>query len=101
MEFIFLNSSNLLENLAMLRNDLLTRKLLKQGYRYHKLCKTFSKFYHRYYDSNSKFNIGLNPDSNDMLRAQCRRSTFASLAQLWQSRSAHRNFAREINVGPT
>ena len=31
-------------------NKLLTQKLLKQGYRYHKLCKTFSKFYRRYYD---------------------------------------------------
>ena len=26
------------------RKKLLTQKLLKQGYRYHKLCKTFSKF---------------------------------------------------------
>ena len=26
------------------RNKLLTQKLLKQGYRYQKLCKTFSKF---------------------------------------------------------
>ena len=41
------------------RNKLLTRKLLKQGYQYHKLRKTFSKFYRRYYDSISKFNIGL------------------------------------------
>ena len=32
------------------RNKLLTQKLLKQGYRYHKLRKTFSKFYRRYYD---------------------------------------------------
>ena len=30
------------------RNKLLTQKLLKQGYRYHKLCKTFCKFYRRY-----------------------------------------------------
>ena len=30
-------------------NKLLTQKLLKQGYRYHKLCNTFSKFYRRYY----------------------------------------------------
>ena len=29
------------------RNKLLTQKLLKQGYRYHKLRKTFSKFYRR------------------------------------------------------
>ena len=31
------------------RNKLLTQKRLKQGYRYHKLCKTFSIFYRRYY----------------------------------------------------
>ena len=41
------------------RNKLLTQKLLKQGYRYHKLRKTFSKFYRRYYDSISKFQVGL------------------------------------------
>ena len=32
------------------RNQILTAKLLKQGYRYHKLRKTFSKFYRRHYD---------------------------------------------------
>ena len=32
------------------RNKLLTQKLLKQGYRYHKLCKTFPKFNRQYYD---------------------------------------------------
>ena len=41
------------------RNKLLTQKLLKQGYRYHKLCKTFSKFYRRYYDLISKFEVEL------------------------------------------
>ena len=41
------------------RNQLLTQKLLKQGYRYHKLRKTFSKFYRRYYDLISKFQVGL------------------------------------------
>ena len=40
-------------------NKLLTQKLLKQGYQYHKLRKTFSKFYRRYYDLISKFQIGL------------------------------------------
>ena len=29
------------------RNLFLTAKLLKQGYRYHKIRKAFSKFYHR------------------------------------------------------
>ena len=34
-------------------------KLLKQGYRYHKLRKAFSKFYCRHYELISKFNVGL------------------------------------------
>ena len=42
------------------RNKLLTQKLLKQGYRYHKLRKKFSKFYRQYYDLISKFHVGLN-----------------------------------------
>ena len=37
----------------------MTQKLLKQGYRYHKLRKTFSYFYRRYNDLISKFQIGL------------------------------------------
>ena len=41
------------------RNKLLTQNLLKQGYRYHKLCKTFSQFYRRYYDLISEFQVGL------------------------------------------
>ena len=41
------------------RNKLLTQKLLKQGYRYHKLRKTFTKFYRRYYNLISKFQVGL------------------------------------------
>ena len=41
------------------RNKSLTSKLLQQGYRYHKLRKTFSKFYRRHYELVSKFNVGL------------------------------------------
>ena len=40
-------------------NKCLTAKLLKQGYRYHKLRKAFSKFYRRHYELISKFNVGL------------------------------------------
>ena len=40
------------------RNKLLTQKLLKQCYLYHKLRKTFSKFYRGYYDLISKFQTG-------------------------------------------
>ena len=40
-------------------NKLLTQKLLKQGYWYHKLRKTLSTFYRRYCDLISKFQVGL------------------------------------------
>ena len=36
-----------------------TQKLLKQGYRYHKLRKTFSKIYRQCYDLISKFQVVL------------------------------------------
>ena len=41
------------------RNKVLTAKLPKQGYRYHKLQKAFSKFYRRHFDIVSKYNVGL------------------------------------------
>ena len=53
----------LLEHLALLLTSTLAincyLKVLKQGYPYHKLRKTFSKFYRRYYDLISKFQVGL------------------------------------------
>ena len=39
------------------RNKLLTQKLLKQIYWYHKLHKASSKFNRRYYDFKSKFHV--------------------------------------------
>ena len=41
------------------RNIILTAKLLKQGYRYHKIRKAFSKFYNRHSGLIVKHNIGL------------------------------------------
>ena len=41
------------------RNKCFTAKLLQQGYMYHKLRKTFSKFYRRHYELISKFNVCL------------------------------------------
>ena len=41
------------------RNKALTAKLLKQGYRYHKLRKAFSKFYSRHSELVEKYNVGL------------------------------------------
>ena len=40
-------------------NLFLTANLLKQGYRYHKIRKIFSKFYHRHSEFIVKYNIGL------------------------------------------
>ena len=40
-------------------NLCLTAKLLKQVYRYHKIRKAFSKFYHRHSELIVKYNIGL------------------------------------------
>ena len=62
--FTFLNLFGLPECLVIVadfnaRNENLTLKLLRQGYRYHKLRKTFSKCYRRHYELVSKFYVGL------------------------------------------
>ena len=41
------------------RNLFLTAKLVKQGFRYHKIQKAFLKFYHRHPELIVKYNIGL------------------------------------------
>ena len=41
------------------RNKVFTAKLLRQGYRYHKLRQAFSKIYRRHFDIVSKYNVGL------------------------------------------
>ena len=41
------------------RNLFLTAKLSKQGYRFHKIRKAFSKFYHRHSELIVTYNIGL------------------------------------------
>ena len=40
-------------------NKVLAAKLLRQGYKYHKLHKAFSKFYRRHFDIVSKYNVRL------------------------------------------
>ena len=39
------------------RNKFLTAKLLKQGYRYHKLRKAFSEFYRRHFELIEKYHV--------------------------------------------
>ena len=38
-------------------NKVLTAELLRQGYRYHKLRKAFSKFYRRHFDLGYKYYV--------------------------------------------
>ena len=45
------------------RNKVLTAKLLRQGYRYHKLRKAFSKIYRRHFDIVSKVTYDANSTS--------------------------------------
>ena len=40
------------------RNKVLIAKLLRQGYRYHKIRKAFSKLYWLQFDIVSKYNVG-------------------------------------------
>ena len=40
-------------------NNFLTAKLLKQGYRYYKLRKAFSKFYLRHFELIEKYHVSL------------------------------------------
>ena len=41
------------------RNKFLTAELLRQDYRYHKLCKAFSKFYRRHFELIEKYHVNL------------------------------------------
>ena len=53
--FLWCTYSNVSDN----RNKFLIANVLKQGYRYHKIYTTFSKFYHRYYELIAKYINGL------------------------------------------
>ena len=63
MVYIFLSLVGLLEcaNVDDFNNRdlILTAKLSKKGYRYHKIRKAFSKFYHRHSELIVKYNTGL------------------------------------------
>ena len=64
MVYMYLSIFVLLECVLMLMTStketyFLIGKLLKQGYRYHKIQKAFSKFYHRHSELIVKYNIRL------------------------------------------
>ena len=51
-------------------NLVLTAKLSKQGYRYHKNRKAFSTFYHRHSDLIFKYHIGFKTFCNKIYQSQ-------------------------------
>ena len=90
-------------------NKLLTQQLLKQGYGYHKLHITFSKFYRRYYDLISKLLIGLKsllsqglskPEFNGDLVYKLKNIVGSNnfLAQFMKKNSHYKSIAYNINV---
>ena len=70
-----------------------TQKLLKQGYLYHKLRKTFSKFYRQYYDLISKFQIGL----KSLLRQGLSEPEFYKLKKIVGSNNFSAQFIKIIS----
>ena len=74
------------------RNKLLTQKLLKQGYRYYKLRKTFSKFYRRYYDLISKFKVEL----NSLLRQGLEPELYGDLVYKLKKNVGSNNFSAQF-----
>ena len=67
------------------RNKSLTAKLLQQGYRYHKLRKTFSKFYRRHYELISKYNVGLKGTSRQRSGKGAIRKRFPLQNPRWEN----------------
>ena len=59
MVYTFCNLLALLESEIRLPTSTREINVLQQGYRYHILRKTFSKFYRRHYELISKLNVGL------------------------------------------
>ena len=59
MVSIYIYLFALSEHLRMLVTSLVVTKLHKQGYRYHKLRKAFSKFYLSHYELIEKYHVGL------------------------------------------
>ena len=59
MVYIYLNLFSLHVTDFNNRNKFLAAKLLKQGYRYHKLRQAFSKFYRRHFELIEKYHVSL------------------------------------------
>ena len=63
------------------RNEIWTAKLLQQGYRYHKLRKTFSKHYRRHCELVSKFNCWIKKNLHQVKRYAMIRNWYNQIPQ--------------------
>ena len=59
MVFIYISQRIRFARVSSHVDNVLTAKLLRQGYKYHKHRKALSKFYRRHFDIVSKYNVGL------------------------------------------
>ena len=64
------------------RNKFLTAKLLKQGYRYHKLRKDLSKFYRRHFELIEKYHVSLKLELMFMKHYAPNRCLYIKVAKL-------------------
>ena len=72
------------------RNKFLTAKLLKQGYRYHKLRKAFSKFYRRHFELIEQYHVSL---KNRMQQGICNPGFYGDLVYEFKKIIGNPNFS--------
>ena len=72
------------------KKKFLTAKLLKQGYRYHKLRKAFSKFYRRHFELIEKYHVSL---KKFMQKGICNPEFYGDLVYKFKKIIGHPNFS--------
>ena len=95
---IYLNLFALPEHLCMLLTSIivkkiLTAKLLKQGYRYHRLRKVFTKFYRRHFELIEKYHVSL---KKLMQQGICNPEFYGHLVYKFKKIIGNPNFSKRI-----
>ena len=72
------------------RNEILTAKYLKQGYRYHRLRKAYSKFYHPHFDLVSKYCVRL---KTLILQVLSQPEFYGDLVYYFRNRNGKKSFS--------
>ena len=77
------------------RNKFLTAKLLKQGYRYHKLRKAVSKFYRRHFELIEKYHVSL---KKLMQQGICNQEFYGDLVYKFKKIIENPNFSKPFQT---